>query len=133
MKSLKIGLGGLLLTVIAVFVGQIIASESAEVVILTSAGSAGPEETRLWVVEHDGVQFLRADGGSGWYQRLLAEPALQLERAGQVVDYHAEARPLGDEINRLMRDKYQWRDVYIDWLMGGRDQAIAVALIPTGS
>ena len=128
MKVLKIGLGVLLLAVVVVFVGQIVASESGEVVVLTSQGEAGPEETRLWVVEHEGVQFLRAQQDSGWYRRLVAEPEIRLERQGHEMGYRAETMPLGREINQLMRAKYGWRDVYIEWLIGGREEAVAVAL-----
>ena len=130
MKALKIGLLVLLLAVVAVFVGQIVASESGEVVVLTSQGEAGPQETRLWVVEHEGVQLLRAQKDSSWYQRLVAEPELMLERQGHVSGYRAETLALGEEINQLMREKYGWRDVYIEWVIGGREESVAVALIP---
>jgi len=131
MKFLKIGIGVLLGITALVFIGQMVASESAEVVVMTSQGSEGPEETRLWVVEHEGLQYLRAQADSGWYQRLVATPEIGLERAGVSQRYLARTDPeLAAEVNRLMRDKYGWRDVYIDWMIGGREEAVAVALVP---
>jgi hypothetical protein len=132
MKVLKISLSVVVLALVAVYGMQMIASESAEVVVLHSQGGDGVEQTRLWVVDLDGAQFLRASADSGWYQRLLAEPAIQLERDGVMSAYRAEADPnLASEINTLMAQKYGWRDSYIELLIGGRDDAIAVRLSPT--
>ena len=81
----------------------------------------------------DGVQYLRASPDSGWYQRLVAEPDARLERGGSSAAYRTEARlDLADEVNGLMHEKYGWRDTYIEALIGGRDDAVPVALIPRG-
>jgi len=131
MKILFYLLAILAVLVALVFVSQIVASESAEVVVLTSEGAEGPEETRLWVVDLDGVQYLRASPGSGWYERLRATPEVMLERAGETASYRAETRlPQAAQINTLMQQKYGWRDSYIDLLLGGRADAIPVALLP---
>ncbi len=131
MKKLLYVLGALIAFIVLVFVTQIVASESAEVVVLTSQGPGGAEETRLWVVDLEGVQYLRASPGSGWYERLVAAPEVTLVRDGESAAYRAGARPaLAGEINALMRSKYGWRDRYIELLLGGRDDAIAVALEP---
>jgi hypothetical protein len=131
MKVLKIGLIVVVLALVAVFGMQMVASESAEVVVLHSQGGEGVEETRLWVVDLDGAQFLRASGDSGWYQRLVAQPSVRLERDGVTRAYRAEADlNLEGEINSLMAAKYGWRDSYIDMVIGGRDDAIAVRLSP---
>lgn len=131
MKIVKISLIVVVLALVAVYGMQIVASESAEVVVLHSQGADGVEETRLWVVDLDGAQFLRASGDSGWYQRLVAEPAVQLQREGVISAYQAEADlTLAGKINSLMAEKYGWRDSYIDMLIGGRDDAIAVRLSP---
>jgi hypothetical protein len=133
MKIVLYLVGALLAVVILVFVSQMVASETGEVVVLTSDGADGPAETRLWVVDLDGVQYLRASPESGWYQRLVAEPDALLERAGSSAAYRAEARlDLADEINGLMHEKYGWRDAYIEVLIGGREDAVPVALIPQG-
>ncbi len=132
MKVLKISLALMAAALLAVFGMQMIASESAEVVVLLSQGGDGEEETRLWVVDHDGMQYLRASAGSGWYKRLVAEPQVRLQRDGDVAAYRAEPSvELAGEINELMARKYGWRDSYISVVTGGRDDAIAVRLIPT--
>jgi hypothetical protein len=131
MKTLLYVLGALITIVALVFLGQLIASESAEVVVLTSQGPDGAQETRLWVVDLDGTQYLRASPDSGWYQRLVASPEVTLARGGETAAYRAETRPArAAEVNDLMQEKYGWRDSYIDLLLGGRDDAIAVALNP---
>ena len=132
MKVILYLVGALLAFVVLVFVSQIVASETAEVVVLTSQSAEGEQETRLWVVDLDGVQYLRASPDSGWYQRLVAEPEARLEREGSTLAYRTEARLENrDAINDLMYEKYGWRDTYIDMLIGGRDDAVPVALIPT--
>ena len=131
MKIVLYLIAALLAFVVLVFVSQMVASETGEVVVLTSQGPDGPDETRLWVVDLDGIQYLRASPDSGWYQRLLAEPDALLERNGETRGYRAEARlTLAAVINDLMHEKYGWRDAYIDLLLGGRDDAVPVALIP---
>jgi hypothetical protein len=58
---------------------------------------------------------------------------VRLERDGTTAPYRAEPRAeLAAEINRLMRAKYGWRDAYIEWTVGGREDAVAVALMPAG-
>jgi hypothetical protein len=131
MKIFLYLVGGLLAVVLLVFVSQIIASETGEVVVLTSESPDGSEATRLWVVDLNGVQYLRASPDSGWYQRLIAEPDVLLERAGKRAAYRAAASlGLAAEVNGLMHEKYGWRDAYIELLLGGRDDAVPVALIP---
>ncbi len=115
---------------------QMIASETGEVVVLTTLEPEGePVETRLWVVDHQGDQYLRAKPRSGWYRRLLAGPAVRLRRGGHEVAYHAVPAPeLRDVVNRLMREKYRWRDRYISLLVGTRDDAVPIRMTsPTGS
>ena len=133
MKIVLCLVGALLAMVVLVFVSQMVASETGEVVVLTSDGADGPAETRLWVVDLDGVQYLRASPDSGWYQRLVVEPDALLERGGESAAYRAETRlHLANEVNGLMHEKYGWRDTYIEALIGGRDDAVPVALIPHG-
>lgn len=131
MKFVAYLIGSLAILVVLIFFSQLIASESAEVVVLTSQGSDGGQETRLWVVDLDGVQYLRASPDSGWYQRLLAEPQVLLVRSGNSAAYRAQTRmDVVADVNRLMREKYGWRDVYIEFLVGDRADAVPVALIP---
>ena len=115
------------------FLGGLIASESGEVVILTGAGPSGTKSTRLWVIEIDGIQYLRADPEADWYLPLRTAAEVTLVRGEQTEPYRAETRmDQATALNRHMRAKYGWRDAYIEWLVGGRSQAIPVALIPQG-
>ena len=128
----------LLLGSVAVVVGlflflaisQLIASESGEVVVLTTLDALGKShETRVWIVEHEGHSWLRAGAEiQGWYQRLAVKPAIEVLR-GEVTTPHnavpvAEKR---DVINGLMLEKYGWADEYIGVLFG-RDDAIPIRL-----
>jgi len=130
LKTVAWVLGGLLALAVVVFVSQMAASETGEGVVLTTAGPEGtPVETRLWVVDLEGSQYLRASEGSGWYGRLLAEPAVELVRGGNSSSYLAVPAPdVRDAVNDLMLEKYGWRDVYISWLVGDRDDAIPIRM-----
>ncbi len=123
----------LLLTLFAgVLILQGVASESGEVVVLSTQGSAGePEETRLWVVDLDGFQYLRAgQADSGWFKRLSSTPRVGVERGDVRMAYDARPEPeLRDEVNDLMRAKYGWADEFIGTLFG-RDGATPVRLVP---
>ena len=131
MKMLLYLVGSLVILVVLIYVSQLIASESGEVVVLTSQGPDGGQDTRLWVVDLEGVQYLRASPDSGWYQRLVAEPEVMLVRNGNSAAYRAEVRTaVVAEVNRLMREKYGWRDAYIEFLIGDRMASVPVALIP---
>jgi hypothetical protein len=133
MKFLAWLLGVAMVIAVVVFGLQIAASETGEVVVLHTDPDDADRATRLWVVDHDGHQWLRAGGGadSGWYERLQANPRVVLERDGTRGDYLARAEPARAEtINELMRDKYGWRDQVVAVLAGARDGAVPVRLVP---
>ena len=108
------------------------AAESGEVVVLTTTDAEGTAlETRLWVVDHEGRQYLRAGfDGSGWYHRLAAEPQVEVVRNGTGAIYTAVPDPSKTQtVNRLMAEKYGWADSYIGTIFP-RDNAIAIRLDP---
>ena len=126
----------LLWLVVLVFVGlmlmQMVASESGEVVVLSTRGEGdAAEETRLWVVDHEGRQYLRAgQPQSGWFMRLRANPRVGLEREGARNAWDAVPEPDKQAvINDLMQAKYGWADSFIG-MMFGRDDATPVRLDP---
>ena len=112
------------------FMAQLAASETGEVVVLTTTDSKGDTaQTRLWVFDFEDNQYLRAGyAGSGWYINLLSNPSVVVVRDDISSTYTAVPAPeLRDVGNQLMRDKYGWRDAYIS-LFFGRDASIPIRL-----
>lgn len=111
------------------------ASEMGGEIVTLRTRDAGGEwvETRLWVVEDDGSAWLRAGGPtSGWFVRLEAEPAIEVERGGTTATYTAV--PVRDPVRRdrthaLMAEHYGLADRIIGLIRDG-DQSIAVRLDP---
>ncbi len=131
MKIVGRVIGGLLAVVIVLLLTQAIASETGEVVVLHTTDATGNDATtRVWIVDYDGAQWLRAgQPTSAWYVRLAAQPAIRLQRGDVVADYVAV--PMPEEraiVNDAMRHKYGWRDALIGMLIGGRDRAIPIRL-----
>ncbi len=124
-------IAALFVLVVVIFVLQGIASETGEVVVLTTQDqtTSEPVTTRLWVVDHDGAMWLRGDIQSGWSQRALAQPApVQLERDNVSYTLSVAAQPAQvDLVNQLMRQKYGWRDQLIS-LMAPREDSVALRL-----
>lgn len=108
------------------------AAESGEVVVLTTQDDAGnPVETRLWIVDHDGYQYLRAGfDGAGWVQRMTANAEVEVVRNGIGAVYTATPDPSKtDTVNRLMAEKYGWADAYIGTIFP-RNSTLAFRLEP---
>ncbi len=123
-------LGGLVGRLSTLGIAQLSASESGEVVILTTRDEAGAShETRLWIVDHEGAPWLRAGAEvQSWYVRLSAEPQVEVERNGAKAAYTALPEPARRErINGLMLSKYGWADQFIGVLFG-RDDAVPIRL-----
>jgi hypothetical protein len=123
----------LVLIVVAIFGLERFASERVEVVVLHTHDAAGAaQDTRLWVVDHEGSPWLRAGSvESGWYKRVAADPLIGVTRGGTDVRYRAVPTP--DQravINELMRAKYGWGDQFIGLMIGGRETAIPMRLEP---
>jgi hypothetical protein len=132
MKLALRGLLALLALAVLWYVSQAVASESGEVVVLTTyADVDATHTTRLWVVDHDGNAWLRAGSAeSSWFQRLTARPDVEVERNGVTASYTAMPEPeKRDEINGRMQEKYGWADSYIGFWFG-RDDSIPVRLVP---
>lgn len=135
MRVLAWVLGLVMVLAVCVFGLQILAAETGEVVVLHTDLDGDPAATRLWVVETDGHQWLRAGGGAAqaWYERLLADPHVALERNGVRRNYVAHPEPeMAERVNDLMLEKYGWRDEVVAVLTGAREAAVPVRLIPAG-
>lgn len=128
---------GVALLVLVVLVGlfavQWAASETTgEVIVLTSTDSSGEaHQTRLWVVDSGGEAWLRAGGdGAGWYQQIVANPAVSMTRNGETRSYVAIAVPAAtDTVNGLMRAKYGWGEKVIGQMID-RSRSVAIRLEP---
>ena len=136
MRALKIvaALAGAVLVVLLALGGlSYVASESGEVVVLTTAGGDGGElqQRRIWVVDLEGRQWLRSGSpDSEWLARLRLNPVVTVERAGTAAQYTAAATPAMQEaVNEAMAAKYGWADRVIG-MMFGREDAVPVELIP---
>jgi hypothetical protein len=118
--------------VAALYFLQMVASERVEVVELhTLDENNSTVITRLWVVDHEGLQYLRAGAGeSGWSGRALANGKIKMTRNNETHSYRVEPQPLlKDKINQLMNDKYTWGDDLISVLVGTRENALPIALL----
>ena len=85
--------------------------DEGEVVRLITTDENGNEfETGLWVVDLEGVSYLRAESkDAAWIERIRKRPDVQLDRAGRRTDYRAI--PIGDDdtrdsVSRAMAEKY---------------------------
>ena len=112
---------------------QIVASESGEVVVLRTFADGEAKETRLWIVDDRGAQWLRAgQAESGWYQRILDNPDIEVERGDTLSEYRAfplEGGPASERINDKMLLKYGWADQVIG-LFFNRSGSVAIRLDP---
>lgn len=126
---------GLLLGLALILVGlPQIASERVEVVDLHTTDVDGEAvNTRLWIVDDGGYQYLRVGAdGSGWFSRLQANSKFQVTRNGTTASYTAVLREdKADTINQLMQTKYTWGDSVMATMVGGREGAIPVELHPS--
>jgi hypothetical protein len=132
MRKLGIALAVLVGVLLLVFGVEMIAAESGEVVVVRTRDASGAvHETRLWVVDDEGAAWLRSGSPeAGWFQRLSAEPEIEVVRHDATLPMRAvpvpQARP---RINELMLEKYGWADRYIGMLFG-RDDSVPVRLDP---
>ena len=110
---------------------QIVASERVEVVEVKTLDHKGEvATTRLWIIDHEGKQYLRAGADSGWYLRMKTNPNITMTRDGKRAQYYAvERRDLVDVINAMMNEKYTWGDDVIG-AVTGKEEAIPMELQP---
>ena len=117
---------------VALFILQAVASESGEVVVVSSTDAQGEVvETRLWIVDYEGDQWLRSGSPmAGWYQRMQANPNITVTRQEKTNAFVAVPKlEMRDTINAQLNAKYGWADDLIG-AMFGRDDAIPILLEP---
>ena len=89
MKWLAIGAGAIVAVASLAIGASVALIESEEVVVIQTYDAAGePHSTRVWIVDHAGNAWIAPGNRSnGWFQRLLADPRLELTR-GDVQTCH---------------------------------------------
>jgi hypothetical protein len=113
--------------------GTYLAGEQTEVVVLHTRDERGAEfSTKMWVVDLGNVTWVRvANPRRGWYQRLLANPRVELERHGQLAAYLAipeNERATRLTVDEAFAEKYGWVDRWYGLLV--RSDAIPIRLVP---
>lgn len=107
--------------IVVVLATQMITSElGSEVVELHTLDNMGQSHTtRLWIVDHDGIAYLRADmASSGWLLRGQQNDSVELTRNDVTQSYAFEPREeMRETVNKLLLEKYTWGFKYISFTM----------------
>ena len=113
-----------------------VASESGEVVVLTSVDAGGEfHDTRVWIVDTEDGTYLRAGTAeSAWLERVLARPQVTLERAGERREVRLIlAEAMTPTVNAHMAYKYGVADMVVGALVP-RSNAVALRVVgPLGT
>lgn len=129
MKVFLLVLGGIVAVLVLVVAMYFVLVEAGEVVVLKT----GETETRLWIVDHDGYQWLRrGDGVTGWAADMGDEiEVTRGEVSGRYRPVLVEAGEDRDKVNELTLEKYGLSERYL-WLLGlDPKTAVAIRLDPT--
>lgn len=107
-------------------------SPSDEVVTLVTQDAEGEmHETPLWVVDVEGVPWLRAGNpDAAWVEQLRDAPTVEVVRGDRTTHYEAEFvadAPTREHINELMNQKYGASDSLVG-LFTGRSQSLPIRL-----
>ena len=108
---------GLVLAIVAAIVAAIAGAaflliETGEVIVLRNSDAAGQTfETRLWVVDHEGVPWISTGNTSkAWFVRVRANPRVELVRGGEVSCRDAvvlDDAPTRERVRGLFQEKYR--------------------------
>lgn len=136
MRLLRIAGAILALLVLVAAAGTYVAGEQNEVAVLRTRDATGvPYDTKLWIVDVDGAAWVRvARPERQWFQRLRAEPEIELVRGGaEPRRMRATPDPTLEtkaRLDRAFRDKYG----LVDWWYGVvlRRNPMPVKLEPAG-
>jgi hypothetical protein len=133
MRRARLGLA-VLAALALLAAGTFVAGEQTEVVVLRTFDPDGtPHETRMWVIDVGGVPWVRvASARRGWYQRLLAEPRVELVRGGRAEP--RLARPSTDPtvsraVDEAFAQKYGLVDAWYGLLL--RHDPVPIRLEPS--
>jgi hypothetical protein len=115
LRILAIALAAILLVGVATYV----AGEQSEVAVLRTVDAQGaPHETKLWIVDHDGVAWVRvARPERPWFEELMTHPEVELVRNGTTQRVVAAPDPTPEAriaLDAAFRAKYG----FVDWWYG---------------
>jgi hypothetical protein len=120
----------------ALFVALIfgVSESGGEIITLRTLDEAGqPHETRLWIVDDGGYEWLRSgQPTSGWFVRLESNPNVEVARDHSTGSYRAEPvrePEVRDRIHALMAKKYGAAESFIAASRDG-DLSVAIRLVP---
>jgi hypothetical protein len=93
MRGPRRALAALLAGIALAALGTYLAAERTEVAVLRTTDAGGiVHETKLWVVDVDGATWVRvAHPARAWFERLRANPDVELVRSGVARPYRAVA------------------------------------------
>jgi hypothetical protein len=105
-----------------------------EVIVLrTEEPDGGWHESRLWIVDDEGVSYLHG-GDSGWMHNLKARPIVEVERGGETRRYRAVPVPgPHPRIHELLRAKYGIADRWVRFVGPDKEYTMPVRLDPVES
>ena len=105
-----------------------------EVIVLrTEEPDGGWIESRLWIVDDEGVSYLHG-GDSGWMHNLKARPIVEVERGGETRRYRAVPVPgPHPRIHELLRAKYGIADRWVRFVGPDKEYTMPVRLDPVES
>jgi hypothetical protein len=105
---LAVGLGVLAIVALGLWL------DDGEILTLETTDPSGQVfETELWVVELQGVLYVRGVRGSRWVQRVRTHPEVTVVRGGDERIYHARSSHDPDTVARVdaaMASKYGYAD-----------------------
>jgi hypothetical protein len=133
MKYIAWSFGVIFLCLVLLVVAEQMSAERIEVLELHATDPSGETIiTGLWIVDHDGKQYLRVGSdGSGWFSRIEVNREIQLTRGDKTNHYRAVPDPsMSEVVNQARRGKYSRRDTFIGKLFGGRQGSLAIELRP---
>jgi len=110
-----------------------LAGEQTEVVVLHTRDERGAEfATKMWVVDLGNVTWVRvANPRRAWYQRLVANPRVELERGGRREPFLAIPEPSPEArlaVDEAFAGKYGLVDRWYGLLV--RREAVPIRLVP---
>jgi len=119
MRALRL-LAALLGLLVLVAVGTWVAGEQTEVAVLRTREAGGaPRDTKLWVVDLDGDQWVRvARPEREWFKRLRANPEIEIIRHGGPPERVRATPDPTEETKAKLDQAFRAKYGLVDWWYG---------------